>query len=53
MKLFYVDLFPKERTLDINWVKFGLVLRAGAHFIELVINDNLSFTDYYHGNSAS
>ena len=24
----------------------------GPHFIELVINDNLSFNDYYHGNSA-
>ena len=26
---------------------------TGAHFIELVTNDNLPFIDYFHGNSAS
>ena len=45
------------------WVVLGVLISVksvdrhfctdpGAHFIELVIND-LSFTDYYHGNSAS
>ena len=24
---------------------------AGGHFMKLVITDNLSFTDYYHGNN--
>ena len=23
----------------------------GGHFMKLAITDNLSFTDYYHGNS--
>ena len=31
----------------------SLLCTPGAHFIEVVINDNLSFTEYYHGNSAS
>ena len=25
--------------------------RHGGHFMKLVITNNLSFTDYYHGNS--
>ena len=42
--------FPK------TWKKWVLYLSpsgggGGGHFMKLVITDNLSFTDYYHGNS--
>ena len=42
-------------SFDENLQNFAIFCHSsqqpGAHFIELVINDNLSFPDYYHGNS--
>ena len=43
-------LFPLRNNYFGVFVLNGLN-RGGGHFMKLVITDNLSFTDYYHGNS--
>ena len=41
---FDLSIFRKE------WLLKGEIKNTGGYFMKLVITDNLSFTDYYHGN---